>query len=510
VRPFSLLALFLLRPVYGGFNNLGYAEPFLTARSFSECFALLSLAFLIRGQLLSAAILVTLSAVIHPLIAIPCGLIIWVSLCIRDFRWMWLSLSGLLPLTLALAKVTPFSDLFKSYDDVWFDIISTPNTLCFPLSWAPRDWTSYGFDLLLLNFAVCFTPVGRAHDLLKSVIVVSIVCTGTAVVVADGLHNVLLTSLQLWRAQWLSHWLAIASFPIICVQLWRERCATSRASALLLACGVLCLPSVFSSLGAGALATLIYRFRQRLEIGRTTLGVLWIATLSSALLLTVRQVLSTRQAIDLNFFKAAPNPFGIGQSAISLTLVIFVLCIVPFFLSANTRLRRLSIPLALALLCFSLLNWDRRTDWDHYRESFSKVGLWEEKIPPHALVYWYGEVVEPWVMLHRATFFSGDDSGGLLFHRQTAIEFQRRSEIVEPVESQFQLCTYMNTLTNTSDCTPDLKSFSDLCVEGHVDFVVIPHLLPIPYIDRTHSKAIVNGSDKDVYLYSCNDLIAKS
>jgi hypothetical protein len=496
--------LFLLTPVYGGFDDLGYAEPFLTARSFSECFALLSLAFLIREQLFISAILVAVSAAIHPLIAIPCGLVIWVSLCMRDIRWIWASLLGLLPLVLAITKVPPFSDLFITYDEAWLAIIFEPNTLCFPLSWAPRDWISYAFDLLLLNFAVRSVPVGPAHDLLRAVVVVSILCTAFAVVVADGLHDVLLTSLQLWRAQWLSHWLAIASFPIICVQLWRERCAVSRASALLLACGVLCLPSVFSSLAAGILANLLFSFRRRLEISRPVLAVLWIAVLLSALLLTARQV------IGLKFFRDNPSLFEIVQSIISLTLVIFALCIAPFFLLRSKTLRPLSLLMALALLLFSILNWDRRTDWDHFRESFPKAGLWEEKIPSHALVYWYGDLAEAWVMLHRATFFSGDDSGGLLFRRQTAIEFQRRSDIVEPIESQFQICTYMNALNQTNDCTPDLESFHDLCIDGPVDFVVIPFPLSIPYVDRTHSKVIVNGSDKDVYLYSCNDLIAKS
>jgi hypothetical protein len=81
------------------------------------------------------------------------------------------------------------------------------------------------------------------------------------------------------------------------------------------------------------------------------------------------------------------------------------------------------------LLACAGLNWDQRSPWTKFVDSTrSPPAALAAMLPGDAPIYWEGDLLVPWFVLKRASYFSCSQGTGALFSRGTALAYQKRYE----------------------------------------------------------------------------------
>jgi hypothetical protein len=92
----------------------------------------------------------------------------------------------------------------------------------------------------------------------------------------------------------------------------------------------------------------------------------------------------------------------------------------------------------------------------------------------------------------------------VIFNRQTALEFQRRSDVVGALEAQSELCRKIGSLLG--GCTPGLEVLEEVCAAaGPPDFIVLPAKLEGRYRD-VWDLNLKEGWFRGYYLYECAEI----
>jgi hypothetical protein len=499
---FGLLIVFIAMPVYGGHRIFGYAEPFLTGRSMAEPFCLLALALLLRKQVIAAALSLIVAALLHPLITLPALILAWLYLVQMDRRWLW-SLLLLIPVGgLALNNVAPFDGLLKTYDLEWLAIIKDVNVHCFPLLWTVKDWSGLFFDLGLLGVIAFLSEEGNGRRLMKASVLLTLVSLVLSVTFADGLHNVLLTSLQLWRAQWITHWLALALSPWLFFKLWATSNETERAMALLLLLSVFTAQTYAPPIIILTLSGVMY-WRDRVQLSRWIPYVIMVVVVLAMTIQAVQQWFVLKPAADHGTVRGTLH---IAFTLLSITPITALIIGLGLYL-----LKRFPVPSAIMALLISAVaigGWDQRSDGVRFREDFWGRPLWDKMIEPGARIYWYGDLGTPWMMMQRGSYFSENQGAPLLFNRQAALEYDSRQKLVGPVESQMQICGLINKLSRKDDCAPTTKAIQDLCMSASLDYMVFPVKLPLPLVSSVNGGLLNDNHEDRYFLYRCSDIAA--
>lgn len=241
-----LLALVCGTHRYGGLYVFSFLEPFLTARTLAEPLCVLALVLALRGSIATSLLLVTGAAFIHPLVAFPVALIVWLMGLQLDRRWIWLLLTTPLTLSAGFVGVEPFSRLFETFDAAWWLRVCDH---CQILEWETEDIELVVFDLLVLALALRFfrdsAAVNRIepscdHDndphrgsdfhrtwsswvrMINAVLVAAAGLLLISLVAGDFFQNVLLTQLQLWRVLWVLRLLSIVLAAAMLIVLIRR------------------------------------------------------------------------------------------------------------------------------------------------------------------------------------------------------------------------------------------------------------------------------------------------
>jgi hypothetical protein len=117
----GIMALSIIPPWYGGYHIFSYGEAFLTARTFAEVLSILAIAFAVDKKWVLSIIFLIFSALMHPLIALPAIVIVWVFFSI-EYRTIGLSLAifGFFVFVLrAFLGISPFNKILLMYDPKW-------------------------------------------------------------------------------------------------------------------------------------------------------------------------------------------------------------------------------------------------------------------------------------------------------------------------------------------------------------------------------------------------------
>lgn len=214
----GLLALAAFPHLYDGQSIFAFAEPFLTARTVAEPLCLLAMGLLMTRRLMTAGMTFALAAIVHPLITLPVLVVGWVCLCLEDRRWIWAACLLPVPVALGFAGVAPFDQLLARYDPVWWAEVLDRNTQVLLGHWPVVGWQTVLFDLGMLALASTMLS-----DYLKTLCRSTILATAALMVFsfigADLSHNVLITSLQLWRVMWFTHLLALLMLPLVVLRI---------------------------------------------------------------------------------------------------------------------------------------------------------------------------------------------------------------------------------------------------------------------------------------------------
>jgi len=170
--------------------------------------------------------------------------------------------------------------------------------------------------------------------------------------------------------------------------------------------------------------------------------------------------------------------------------------------------------LVLAGLAFGADVWDQRSPWQRRLEAGREAGppVFDGDIPSRATVYWNNDLVTPWLLAERGNFYSFYQGAGLLFNRDTAIEFARRTKVLAPVGLQNELCsTLAVVLARTGAAGPSCGYTRDLAADvcrgtPHPDYLVFESpVASLPPVAEWHEPPAAGGSHS-FYLYSCASL----
>jgi hypothetical protein len=291
-----------------------------------------------------------------------------------------------------------------------------------PFGWRGGDWVR-----LLLQFvvagAVALRTRGETRKVFLSAILAGVLLLGVALAATAG-QNILLTQLQLWRAQWVIAALANAGFGYLLLRLWQE--SALRIPALVLLAGapawlLFWEVSLFLTLAAAALlywdhiravqARIVWLDRLAVVTGVVMAGIL----LSFDARVAVKDIELTDHL--LRGLVAPAARLGVLEVVLAAALGRFLFA----------RSRTAALAAALAVLVWGLTIWDRRSPWQrHYENASSAPAELVAGIAPGQQVLWLDGIKETWLFLRRPSYYSSTQGAGLLFSRANALEFRNR------------------------------------------------------------------------------------
>src|SRR5262249_41056687 len=135
---------------------------------------------------------------------------------------------------LTTLQVAPFHGLLRTYPDAWWRLIEQVSAQVLVEKWSSTDWAVVLVDAAILILSAR-TLYRGARPSLQPALIVSCAFMLLSLVGSLLLHNQLLTQIQLWRALWIPHALALACLPALLLAMARSSLA-GLASAASLAC----------------------------------------------------------------------------------------------------------------------------------------------------------------------------------------------------------------------------------------------------------------------------------
>lgn len=509
-RWLGLAATAVLSHVYGGYNIFAFAERFLTGRTLAEPLALAAIVLAALRRPVLALLLIVPTAAMHPLVALPAMTVVWLMLCLQDRRWLWLVLLAAAPVLLALVGTKPFTSLLQTYDAAWWSGVEGSNGQVLMSLWRWTDWQTVLLDVGVLAVAARLLPQ-PLNALAIATIVATGLLLGVSVVGADLLHNVLLTQLQVWRVLWLTRLFALVLLPAVWLWAWR-RGPAGRLAALALATAVVAVNGMWDS----GWALLLW-----------AAGTWWLMRrpvhLSAAMqrlatLCTVIALLGLSAAVTGRVATLLMQPGGSLDDR-TVLLLAFTLPTISMPIAAALLLSwqrgRAALLLATALAgvgaAYGASAWDRRSPETRYLEtSLTRSHPFQPFIPETAQVYWHEAVASTWMLLKRPNYYSVHQGAGLLFSRDTAIEYARRRDAFAALKLQVEVCRLLGALNgdkhDAQTCVPTREVVEDLCrYPQGPDFLVF---------ERDVGKGVVaqwrypsaSAEDPTYYLYDCIQL----
>lgn len=509
-RYWAWLGILCLPSMYGVVSIFSYGEPFLTSRLIAEAFCLLGIGLLAGGRWRLAGACLAAGGLFHPLQAIGAALVVWPWLVMRDKRWvhaLWLLLPALL---LALANVRPFDGLLRQADPAWLGSLQDSWQL-FLTSWRVIDLQVLAFDVFLLacGWKGLGGPFGKWC---QAGLIGLVLGFGASLLLSDMLHLVLPMGLQLWRVQWLAHWLAIAA---LAGMLFRDFHAANPARALLLA--------LFAHLAWGgtswsafALAVL-YVGWPRLIAGDRARLERWLA-LALGLILAV--LFAGHATSELDRFALAGyrlETYPLDRTLLAFPTIALGLPLLGVFLwERATRIGRFLITacLLLPLLALGIASWDTRSPLMRAVEGASfRSDIFGVTIPEDAQVYWTPEMLTgPWLVLRRASYFSPGQLAGQMFSRETAVDGRAREARVLPLSQEIAACrSGKRPLGPGAQCRISDANMRLACAPGPTkapDYLVLPYQQPRAALG--HWSIVdpdTNQPAMTFWLYACEDVV---
>lgn len=509
---------------YGAFSVFSYAEPFVTARSFAEPMALAALAVLALGRWGWAFVIAAIAALLHPLQALPALMVIWIDRALADRRWWWLAAAPFGALVMDLLGFMPFTRYTQRYDPEWLMWIAEPNRNVFLHQWPVQVWGQLAADVFLVwNFAR-LSSAGSAKRAARALLAAFVMAFTLNWVFAEGLRYVFITGVQLWRVHWLLHWFAMATLPISLWMLWRMRAPEGgwQRTFLLLAVALLGAPAgAYSAALAVPMAIGIY---MSWPVLNARVAPMWRAaafwTIPVAVVIAyLRFAVLLWPGLTKNDLDSLSGPIVLLLHPLPL---IFMVGTIGWWYqtrghswaSHSPRLIAVSaLAASVGFFTFAAQVWDQRDSWSRALETHRyEPNPFGVELAADKQVYWYQELITPWLLLHRPSFWNGLQGAGLLFNRGTAQAFAEREKSVGLIEFQGQICNLLIGLSQKKqDCAPETTLLAELCQRHtqRLGYIVMPFVLETPPLATWHVDAISPTDRAVTYrLYSCDSLMA--
>jgi hypothetical protein len=430
----AVIFLLIVSGSYGGSGVFQFSEGFLTARLPAEAMIATSLACYFRGWKVAGFVTATAALLVHPLIALP-GL--WLLICLSiPVR---VSVMGAIACAMAALLMSGaatrsawVSNLFPVMDLAWLNVAQERSQFLFLQLWSFRDWELNARPFFYLTFAAMVLEDARIRRLCVAAGIVG--ATGLAVsFIAGELGPVaILVQGQAWRWVWMATFVSALLVPAIVLQIWPdEKCGPS--CALLLVAGL-----TFSAVDGTACVSLglvLWLMKSYLPVraGLLLRCIAWVL---------LAAILGWIVVHDWSIVTSATHPSGVTapiRDLFGLQFLVTLAAGLVWWCVRSSRTAWTPTVVSAALLAVSIFMLPAAFKQSRTLASAADIAEfadWQAAIPPTGTVL----VTPPrdvgtfvWFTLQRPNYLALDQSAGVVFSRPTALEVQRRSEILLPL-----------------------------------------------------------------------------
>lgn len=539
----GIMCLAIANPFYGGYGVFSYGEAFLTARSFAEPLSLFALYFATQNKWFLAFGLAILAGFLHPLVALPVLFVLWLLFCQKHkLGYALLAVGVGLTIIFAFLGVHPFNKLFLTYDSAWWHLVEAHNPFCVLSKWRNGNWFRLAVNFFIAIVGIFYIENKKLKNLFIGIVITNIVFFALSQT-GDVLKNVLIVSLQLWRANWILQLINMAFLPYLAYKMWTKGTAgkiltifiisvllnqtendyTTFFEAFLIAATILIFDKArlnfvenikrlfernnIAWLITFAILLFCERFIWLYEISFSPINfqfgahvIMRVAYfgIAMALFYTFAKGVKIDKkllyglcvgfviALIMSFVGIKFQSFGyfLKFNANPYTLNrAFVLLMISFLLVLLLRVKFVGYILIVCFFVLSILLWDQRDKWDLYMEVHNVNNPFYKYIPKDSSVYFDGQLKPVWLLFERPCYYSRQQCSGDLFNRKSAFLIEKRL-ILEKKNK---------------------KDIANLCFTGRdLGFIVSQSKLLYKPTATWHTG--VKGGFDNLYLYDCKTL----
>jgi hypothetical protein len=504
----AIIFLLIVDGSYGGSGVFTVAEQFLTARLPAEALVATSLACFLRGSKLLAALTAAAALLIHPLIALP-GLLLLIGLALpirTSLLGAAASAIGGLLIAFSAAHLSWMAKWLPIMDPTWSSIVQERSQFLFLRLWSFRDWEINARPFFCLAFIAFATQDDRVRRICLAAAIVGV--AGLAVTLAAAAVGpvAILVQGQAWRWVWIAVFVGALLLPATVLQIWPDKKCGPLCAALLLLSLTLQAPT---GMACVSVAPTLWLMRPHLSI-RAVLILRWIF-LTLVLAVAAWVCLHAWEIARPAFHKPGETPavqlrdfFGLKIPAVLGASLIWC------GLQKRSRVRT-SMLLVAGLLALSIFTLPAAFEQHRSLASVAEIkefSDWDTVIPPASTV-----LVTPardvgtfvWFTLGRPNYLSVDQSAGVVFSRDTALEVQRRSQVLLPlmdpnwkILSKLRAAPAGKSKSDVPSRPLTAESFKQVCVDSQLGFVISPENIGFDGLPHENS-----GPWKGWRLYDC-------
>lgn len=466
----GLALIFALPRHFGSMEIFHYAEGFLTARSWAEPLVLLAVAASLRNHTRLAAAATIAACLIHPIIALAA--ILFLVAFHGQPRWR---AAGLLIVgSAALALLLPPA---FTMDAEWLEMVRrrAPFVLLDTWEWGelaePLSWIGI---LLVASFTA--TPHVRR-------VCHALALTGTAglylAALGTATHAALLIQAQPWRVLWLLKVVGLLALAGLFAQRWHR----SAADRWLLA-GLAAAAMTANTLGGPVALLLAGIARLTWPNGVPPVLPRWLPAAGGIALgvILIESVLALIQQFGLIGYRIAGIAHGMpsGDLAAFLDgpLALLLPALLWLLLRWSDHRPQVATLFAASLLGLAASGWYRdRDSSQQLLFSQSPERPFAEAIPPTATVHWQNNFLYTWFLLRQGNYASMQQSVGVVFSRQTALEARRRLGRVAAFDGTDVIAANAYNLAPQDSAAATKENLVELCRDPVLDSVVLRQML---------------------------------
>jgi len=454
---------------------------------------------------------------LHPLQALGGLMVIWIHLVQQRRVWLNLLWLPILFLLASLAGVPHLEFLSARFDPQWFEWLLGPNKLTFLAQWTNVDWTFILTDVFLL-LLWAFNSWEPAKTLARAILLATLLGFALSYIFYEQLRFVLLGGLQLWRVDWLMHWFAIVSIPaLLYTQYQKTQIKSVEFLALFIIVALGTQNRISPEMGKIVFVLIpLYlvwpRIKNQISPGLVGALLCSMPLAFCVALLKFFQQSYERYHASWHFGTPLTMHYMLLSNPVIGGLCVFAL--VWLFLH-RPKWRIYGVLLATAALIFSVMTWDRRSEWTlELEQTRGDASEFHVAIEPKAQVFWSNDLLGPWLVLRRPSYFSAQQTAGIIFNRETAREVMKRHAELNALNSSLESCKSQKTNDVGDDvCNIQGVTLTALCraAKPNLDYIVLDFQSDERYAGVWSLKAHdIVGKPINYYLYRCSDLMTSA
>jgi len=497
---------------YGAFGVFHYAESFLTARLPAEAMIATAVALYFKRLPRSALVVSVAAMCIHPLMALP-GLLLIVCLMLPLRLVVAGAVLGLVAATVVSQVVTHVdaaSHIVAVMDGPWLEVVRQRSQFLFLQLWRPADWELNLRPFVCLLLSAFALEDGRLRKL--SLVAVIIGATGlalAAVASCMGCVAILLQG-QAWRWVWITNFASVLLALPTALRAWRYGKLGPLCALLLIFGWTFPVVNPLASAGGALLAWLL----RDAATPRLSVFVRW-ATWAAIFFAIAAVAGNSFTALHTGSLETGRDPLPIQWArnilGLGLPAALFAWLVVQLL-----RWRRsLWVPgtLCVALTTVVVVACPytfKQVSTSGTPQEIAAFADWRAVIPPASNVVVAdhrnaGDFV--WFSLERNNYLTTSQSAGVVFSRETALEVERRSEVLLPIEdADWKILSELETRhqsgaikrPSASEKPLTSQSLRQICDDPELTFVVSKE--DVGFQPRRH---VQRDNWKDWNLYDC-------